>query len=134
VEFMVNTIKYGKIISDAWTEETTKPSTPICDGIGMGRLPMVATAMAGLFGGTGDPWRAKPPKCDPNHWNRSPFCPRAPRWPATFRLTMPIAAICWGAAHEKAQKYAMRFRRLHVSLLAASAVVTVAAILWFSWQ
>ena len=28
----------------------------------------------------------------------------------------------------------MRFCRLHVSLLAGSAVVTVAAILWFSWQ
>jgi signal transduction histidine kinase/DNA-binding response OmpR family regulator len=33
-----------------------------------------------------------------------------------------------------AQKYVMRFFRLHVSLLAASVIVTVAAILWFSWQ
>jgi hypothetical protein len=28
----------------------------------------------------------------------------------------------------------MRFFQLHVSLLAASAIVTVASVLWFSWQ
>ncbi len=36
---------------------------------------MVATAIAVLFGGTGDLFRAKPPKCDPNHRDLSPFCP-----------------------------------------------------------
>ena len=92
---------------------------------------MVATAIAVLFGGTGDLFRVKPPECDPNDRVLSPFCPRAPRW---LRLTMSGPASYWGTSHEKPQKYFMRFCRLHVSLLAGSAVVTMAAILWFSWQ
>ena len=39
-----------------------------------------------------------------------------------------------GAVYEKAQRSVLRFCRLHGSLLAASAVLMVAALLWFSWQ
>jgi signal transduction histidine kinase len=124
----------GRIVSNGYTEGTTKSSTPIRGGIKMGRLPMLANAMAALFGGTGAPRRSQPLKCDGNHGNLSPFYPLAPRWSTTFVLTMPRPASYPSTAHEKAPKSIVRFCRLQVSLLAASAVVTAAAILWFSWQ
>src|ERR1700693_565643 len=124
----------GRIVSNGYTEGTTKSSTPIRGGIKSGRLPMLANAMAALFGGTGAPRRSQPLKCDGNHGNLSPFYPLAPRWSTTFVLTMPRPASYPSTAHEKAPKSIVRFCRLQVSLLAASAVVTAAAILWFSWQ
>jgi signal transduction histidine kinase/CheY-like chemotaxis protein len=54
-------------------------------------------------------------------------------WPAAFRLTMP-RPTSYPATAQKAPNSGVRFCRLHLPLLSATAVLAGATLLWFAWQ